>query len=321
MIKSLIAAIAVPFAALAFSGAAWSQDWPGKPVRVIVPFAPGGPADIVARLVGQKLTEILGQPMVIDNRAGAGGNIGTVAAAKAPADGYTLLITSSGFVVNVSFANPGYDAERDFIAIANVASQPNLIVVNPGVPAKTLAELITFAKSAKLAYASPGSGTTPHLTGENLFKVLAGLDITPIHFRGAGPAVAAVVGGEPSVGSLAVAAPLPQIKAGRLRALAVSSATRFAALPDVPTLAESGFPGMQDYTWIGVYVPAGTPPAIVQKLNESVNRAIQSPDFRARLETSGFDPVGGSLQQTAEYVKSEIAKWAKVVRDTGARPD
>jgi len=309
-------------AAFSLAGACHAQAWPSKPVRFVVPFVPGGPGDIIARLVGQRLTETLGQQVIVDNRAGAGGNIGTAAVAKAAPDGYTVLVTSSAFVVNVSlFANPGYDAERDFIPIAVVGSQPNVIVVHPSVPARSLGELLRLAKTGKLAFASPGSGTTPHLTGENLFRVIAKLDITPIHFRGAGQAVAAVVGGEPSVGCMAIAGPLPQVKAGRLRALAVSSAKRIAVLPDVPTLAEAGFPGLEDYTWIGIFLPAGTPSAIVQRLNEVVDRALQSADFRERLEGHGFAPVGGSPQQTAEYVKAEIVKWAKVVKDTGAKAD
>jgi len=298
------------------------QAWPAKSIRVVVPFAPGGPADIIARLTGQKLTEILGQQVIVDNRGGAGGNIGATAVAKSAPDGYTILATTSAIAVNVSlFPNAGYDAERDFIAVAMVASQPNLIFVNPGLPARTLAELIKLAKASKLSYASPGSGTTPHLTAENLFNVLAKLDMTPIHFRGAGPAIAAVVAGEPAVGSGAISTPLIQVKAGRLRPLAVSSARRVAALPNVPTLDEAGFPGMHDYTWIGVFVPAGTPSVIVQKLNESIERVIQNADFRGRLDELAFEPVGGSPQQVAEYVKAEIVKWRKVVRETGVKPD
>jgi len=298
------------------------QAWPMKPIHVIVPFAPGGPADIIARLTGQKLTEILGQQVLVDNRAGAGGNIGTAAAAKSAPDGYTVLVTTSAFAVNASlFPNAGYDAERDFIPTAVVATQPNLIVVNAGLPAKTLNELLATAKTSKLPYASPGSGTTPHLTAENLFHVLAKLDTTPIHFRGAGPAVAAVVGGEPPVGCFAISGPLAQIKAGKLRALAVSSAQRLPALPDVPTLSELGFPSIQDYTWVALFLPAGTPPEIVQKLNAGVNRAIQSTDMRERLDTLAFEPVGGPQPQFADYVRAEIVKWAKVVQETGAKPD
>ncbi|HTF13308.1 MAG TPA: tripartite tricarboxylate transporter substrate binding protein [Burkholderiales bacterium] len=309
-------------AACILAGPCDAQDWPGKPVRLVVPFAPAGPADIVARLLGQKLSEYLGQQVLVDNRAGAGGNIGATAVAKSSPDGYTALVTTSAFAVNVSlFPNAGYDAERDFIPTGAVASQPNMIFVNTSLPVKTLAELFSLAKTSKLAYASPGSGTTPHLTGENLFNVVGKLNMTPIHFRGAGPAVVAVVAGEPPVGSMAISGPLPQIKAGRLRALAVSSARRNAALPEVPTFAEAGFPGIEDYTWIGVFLPAGTPLPVVHKLNEAINRAIQAPDFRERLDANAFDPLGGSQQQFAEYVKVEIAKWRKVVRETGARPD
>ena len=304
------------FLFLFFSCTVNAQAWPSKPVRLVIPFAPGGPTDIIARLVSQKLSEILGQPMLVESRAGAGGNIGTAAVAKSAPDGYTVLITSSAYAVNVSLSpNAGYDAERDFIAVANVAKQANVIFVHPGLPAKTLAELLALAKASKLAFASPGSGTTPHLTAENLFNVTSKLDVTAIHFRGAGPAIAAVVAGEPPIGAGALSTPLPHMKAGRLRALAVSSAARVTALPEVPTFAEAGFPGVEDYTWIGVFLPAGTPPAIAQKLNESINQALQGADMRERLDALAFEPVGGTPQQFSAYVKAEIAKWGKVVRE------
>ncbi|MBS0337193.1 MAG: tripartite tricarboxylate transporter substrate binding protein, partial [Proteobacteria bacterium] len=301
-------------AALVFAQSCFAQAWPAKPVRILIPFASGGPTDIIARLVGQKLTELLGQPMVVESRAGAGGNIGTAAAAKSAPDGYTVLLTSSAYAVNVSLsADPGYNPERDFVPAIVVCKQANLIFVHPSLPAKNLAELLALAKTRKLAFASPGSGTTPHLTGENLFNVISKLDMTPIHFRGAGPAITAVVGNEPPVGAGAVSTPLPYVKSGRLRAIAVSSAKRVAALPDVPTFAEAGFPGVEDDTWIGMLFPAGTPPAIVQKLNDAVNHALQQPDFREKLDALAFDPVGGTPQQFADYIKVEIAKWGKVV--------
>ena len=319
--RPLHAALAAIGLALA-SPAAQPQAWPAKPIRVVVAFAPGGPADIVARLLAQKLPDLLGQPIVVDNRAGAGGNIGAMQVAKAPADGYTVLLTTSALAVNATlFPNPGYDAERDFLPVVNAATQPNMVYVNAASPAKSLAELIGQARPSRLVFASPGSGTTPHLTAEMLFKVHARLDVTPIHFKGAGPQITAVLAGEPMVGCGAISAPLAQVRAGKFRALAVSSAKRLALLPDVPTLMELGFAGMEDYTWVGLFLPAATPPEIAQKLNEGVNRALQSPDVRERLDQLAFEPVGGTLAEFAAYVKAEVAKWAKVVRETGAKPD
>jgi tripartite-type tricarboxylate transporter receptor subunit TctC len=316
------------WAALLFQSPCLAQSsgpapaWPSKPVRFVVPYAPGGPTDVVARLVGTRLTDIIGQQVIIDNRSGAGGNIGTAAVAKSPPDGYTVLMTVSAIVINVSlFPDAGYDVERDFISVVVVARQPELIVVNGSSPATSLAQLLSLAKASKLVFATPGSGTPGHLTGENLFNLLAKLEMMPIHFRGAGPAAAALLAGEPPLGVMGVTAPLPQIKAGKLRALAVSSAKRIAALPDVPTLTELGFPSLQDYLWVGVFLPTGTPSVIVQQLNESTNRAIQSAEVRERLEAQAFELVGGSQQQTAEYVRAELLKWGKVVRETGAKPD
>ncbi len=315
------ALIACAAAALATGACAQSTNWPDKPLRIVVPFAPGGPPDTIARLIGPRLGDNLGQPLIIENRAGAGGNIGTVAVAKSPADGYTLLITSSAFAVNTGFADAGYNAERDFAPVTIVAAQPNVIFVNPALPVKTLAEFIAYAKTRKLAYASPGSGTTPHLTGENLFNISARLDMPAAQFRGAGPAATAVLGGEPPVGSLAMTAPLQLIKAGKLRALAVSSERRLASLPDVPTLAESGYPDMLDYTWVGIFMPAGTSPAVVNKLYDAINRVVQSADIKERIQSLAFDPIGEPPVRTADYVKSEIARWGLLVKKTGVKPD
>ncbi len=304
------------------SSIALAQAFPNKPVRIIVAFAPGGPVDVVARLVAIKMQDTLGQTVIVENRPSTTGNIGSAFVAKAPADGYTLLANSSSIAVNVTLTpNAGYDAEKELAPLIQVATQPNLIVVHPGVNAKNIAELIALAKTGKLSYASPGNGTTPHLTAENLFRTLAKVNVTHVPYKGAGPAAAAVVAGEPEIGSLAVTAPIPFVRGGRLKALAISSAKRHPALPDVPTLVESGYPTIQDYTWVGLFAPTGTPADAMQKLNESVNRALQQADVRERLESLLFEPIGGTSQQFADYVKLEIVKWGKVVKDTGAKVD
>jgi tripartite-type tricarboxylate transporter receptor subunit TctC len=309
------------FLAALFSSVAAAQAYPSKPVRLVVAFPPGGPTDIIARLVSAHL-DSLGQPLVVENVGGAGGNIATARTAKAEPDGYTLLVHSSGFAVNPALSSSaGYDPQKDFRAIAIVASQPNFIIVHADFPAKTLAELLDLAKREKLAYASPSSGTTPHLTAENLFRVRAKVDITHVPFKGAGPMMAAMLSGQPPIGSAAGAGPMPHIKSGKLRALAVSSARRVPALPDVPTLTELGFPGMEDYTWIGIFAPAGTPDDIAQRLNSAVLQAVRKPEFRERLDSAGFEATAAPLADTAAYLRAELAKWAKVVKDTGAKVD
>jgi tripartite-type tricarboxylate transporter receptor subunit TctC len=318
--RRLALVLAAAFAALA-PLPLLAQGYPARPVHMIVAFAPGGPVDVVARLVGAKLSDLIGQPVVIENRPSSTGNLGAQVVAKAAPDGYTLLATSSAFAVNVSLSpNAGYDP-NDFAPIMQAGTQPNVIVVNADFPAKTLAELLEKAKTDKLAYASPGTGTTPHLTGEHLFRAIAKVDVTHIPFKGAGPAAAAVVSGQPPVGSLAVTAPIPFIQSGRLRALAISSAARHRLLPDVPTFAELGYQDIEEYTWVGFFAPAGTPAPIVQKLNAAMNEALKMPDVRSKLEALTFEPIGGTPQQFTDYVRAEVAKWANVVKLTGAKVD
>ena len=300
--------------------AAAAQPYPSKTVHVYVAFPPGGPVDIIARLIGPKLSEILGQPVVVENKVGASGNLATTEVAKSAPDGYTLLTHSSAYVVNPSlFRNAGYDPNKDLIPIAVVAQQANIILVNASFPAKTLEELRKAATTQKLAFASPGSGTTPHLTAVNLFQVRWKADITHVPFKGAGPAVAGLLSGEPPIGCMAGSGPMSNIKAGKFRALAVSSANRLPQMPDVPTLKELGYDGMEDYTWVGICAPAGTPREVVQKLNDAVRRAV--PELKPRLDALAFEPTAAPLKETADYVRAEVEKWARVVKETGAKAD
>ena len=301
---------------------ALAQPYPSKPVRVLVAFPPGGPVDIIARLIGPKLGEALGQPVVVENKTGASGNIATTEVARSAPDGYTLLTHSSAYAVNPSlYANAGYDPNKDLVPVSIVASQANIILVNAAFPASTLDELRQKMMAGKLAFGSPGSGTTPHLTAQNLFHVRWKADVTHIPFKGAGPMIPAVLGGEPPIGCMAGSAPMANIKAGKLRALAVSSGKRLAQLPDVPTLTELGYTGMEDYTWVGVFAPAGTPADVVQKLNDAILRIANDAEMKKRLDAVAFDVTAAPLRDTSDYLKSEVAKWARVVRETGAKVD
>ena len=318
----MIRKVLVALVALAGCSLAWAQDYPTKPMHMLVAFPPGGPTDIIARLLSSQLSEQLGQPVVVENKVGASGNLATQEVAKAAPDGYTMLIHSSAYAVNPTlFANAGYDPAKDLTAVAVVAQQANIILVNASFPAKSLEELKHAMQTGKLAFASPGTGTTPHLTAENLFHVHWKTDATHVPFKGAGPAVTGLLSGQPPIGCMAGSGPMANIKSGKLRALAVSSAKRLQQLPDVPTLDELGYRGMEDYTWVGLFVPAATPRAIAQKLNTAVLRAVQDADMKKRLDALAFDVTAAPLDKTQEYVRSEVAKWAKVVRETGAKVD
>ncbi len=320
MKRTLTASLAACF--IAGAGAATAQkDYPSQPIRFLVSHPPGGPTDIMARVVGQKVSENIGQTVVIENRPGAGGNIGTTLVARAPADGYTVLINSSAFAVNPSlYKNAGYEV-KDFAPIIVGGLSPNILFLHPSVPAKTLKDFIALAKAKPMSYASAGTGTTPHLTVELLLKTLAHVDITHVPFNGAAPAVNSVVGGQLPIGCTATPPAVPMIQSGRLRGLVVTSLQRSAALPDVPTVAESGFPGYEDYTWIAFFVPAGTPASIVDKLNGDIAKALQTPAVRDRLSALGFDHQPNTPQQFSEYLGKEVVKWAKVVKESGARAD
>lgn len=299
-----------------------ARDYPSRPLRVIVPYGPGGPTDTMARVVGQQLSEHWGRAIVIDNRPGATGNIGTALVARATADGYTILAHTSAFAVNPSlFRNAGYDPIKDFEPVIIAGITPNMLFVHPSVAAHTLAELIALAKAKPLSYATPGAGTTPHLTAELLLKTMGGANITHIPYSSGALAVNAVVGGQVPVGSAAIPTVVPFIKAGRLRGIAVTSTQRAPALPEVPTVAESGYPGYEDYTWIAFFAPHGTPRGIVEKLNAEITQALQVPAVKERLGPLGFDYNPNTPAQFADYLKREIEKWAKVVKDSGAKAD
>jgi tripartite-type tricarboxylate transporter receptor subunit TctC len=303
---------------------AWAQSYPAKPIRLVVPFPAGGTTDILARAVAQRLTDDWGQPVVVDNRPGAGGNIGTELVAKAAPDGYTLEMGTVGtHAINASlYAKLPYDPVKDFAPVILVAGVPNVLVVNPAVPATTLQELIAYAKAnpGKLNFASPGNGTSGHLCGE-LFKVMAGVQMAHVPYKGSAPALHDLIGGQVQLMFDNLPSALPQIKAGKLRALAVTSTTRAPALPDVPTLAEAGVPGYAAASWFGLFAPAGTPPAVVAKVNTAVAHWLASPEAKEKLLAAGADPAGGSPEDFARHVAAEATKWAKVVRESGAKVD
>jgi tripartite-type tricarboxylate transporter receptor subunit TctC len=315
--------IAMIMAALAFAGAAAAQQYPTRPLRIIVPFAPGGASDVVARLLGQKLTESLGQAVVVDNRPGAGANIGIGLAARAPADGHTLLVASSAFTVNPTlYSKPSYDPFRDFQPITCVGSSPNILAVHPSFPAKSVKELVELVRTqpGRHNYSSPGAGTTPHLSGE-MFRLALKIDLRHVPYGGAGPQVQSMIGGQVPIGFASVPSFAPQVKAGQLRGLAVTADKRMSLLPEVPALGELGYKGMEADTFQGVFAPAGIPKAVLARLHSDIMKALAAPDVRERLAAIAMEPVGNSPDQFTAQVKADIARWGKVIREGGIKVD
>ena len=304
---------------LAFAGSA-QDSYPSQGVKFVVAFAAGGPTDAIARIFGQRLTEKWGQGVVVENRGGAGGNIAARQVAKAEPNGYTVLVTTSAYAVNPTLsANPGYAPETDYKTVVVAGTTPNVIVANPGLKASNLKELVELAKAEKLTYGMPGAGTTPHLSAEKFFRVLAKVDVPAVPFTGAAPLLNALVGGHVGVACLALPPTIELIKTGQLKALAVISDKRIPSLPDVPTAQEQGFGEGEELTWIAFFVPAATPPAVLAKLNSEANAVLAEPAIRARLDQLGVIPVGGSQATSETYVRAEIKKWGDVVRALGMK--
>jgi tripartite-type tricarboxylate transporter receptor subunit TctC len=317
-----IAPLGVALATLLCLGPALAATYPDRPVKIIVPFAPAGPTDVIARVVADQLSMDLGKQFYVENRPGAGGNTGTAEVATAAADGYTLLVASTGLVVNPSlFVKVPYDPVKDFAPISLVAVSPNILVVHPSVPAKTIKELVAVIKATpgKYSYAAPGVGSTPHLSGE-MFRISQGLDLVAVQFGGAGPAIQNTVGGHTPIAVTALPPAAPQIQEGKLRALMVTGEKRVHALPDVPTVAEAGLAGQEAYTLTGLLAPAGTPKEIVDLLHREVVRIVALPDVQKRLDDLGFEVVADSPEEFAQRIKVELKKWAKVIHDAGIKP-
>jgi tripartite-type tricarboxylate transporter receptor subunit TctC len=315
------------FAAAVFAGvaaAAGAQGWPTKNVTIVVPWPPGGPSDIAARPVAKGLSETFGKTFVVDNRGGAGGNIGTDFVTKAAPDGYTLLITSSAPIVINPFVYKklSFDAVKDLAPITNLLRVPLVLAVNPSVPVKNLQELVAYikAQNGKFQWASAGNGTPQHMTGE-LFRTTAKLDMIHVPYKGSAPAITDLVGGHVPIMFDSTIAIVPQIKAGKVKALAVTGAKRSPQLPDVPTFAEAGLPGVESYAWYGFFAPAKTPPEVIARINEATIKFMKGPEFAKVLADTGSEFVGDSPANFSAFIKAEAAKWSKVAKDTGATVD
>ena len=320
MLRKMLTCGAIACAANVAGGSAMAQNgYPSKPIRLIVPAAPGGGTDYTARAIGQKLSESLGQTVIIDNRAGAAGNIGVEITAKSSPDGYTLVMPITSFPVNPHlYSSLPFDTVKDFAPIVLAASAPLLLVVNPSVPAKSVSELIAVAKSrpGQLNYANSGNGTTAHLAGE-LFKKMAGVNLVSVPYKGGGPAVIDLIAGQVQVYFSTIPAALAQVQGGRLRGIAVTSPKRVNLIPDVPTVAESGLPGFEVVGWFGIFAPAATPKPIVARLNKEINAVLRMPEMQRRFAAEGLIPGGGTSDELGAFLRAELAKWGVLIKEAG----
>ena len=309
---------------IAAAGVCAQQNYPNKPVRLIVPLAPGGPSDILARTMAQKMTGGLGQPVVVDNRTGAGGTIGTDLAAKSSADGYTmLLIAAATYTINANlYPKLPFDPRKDLTPVSILAAAPYILTVHPSLPAKSLKDLVALvkARAKDLNYGSGGTGTGPQMAME-LLKLKTGMNLTHIPYKGTGPALTEQIAGQVQVGLFNMIAALPVVQSGRLRALAVSGAKRSTRLPNIPTIAESGVPGFEEVSGHMIMVPTATPKEIVARLHQEMIKALQSPEVKSRLEGEGADIIGNTPEQAAAIIRSDLEKWADVIRRTGIKAD
>jgi len=311
-------------AAFVAAGAAWGQDgFPSKPIRMISPFPAGGSVDLVARMIAAKLPEFIGQQVVVENRSGASGNIGTEAVARAAPDGYTLLVNTIPFVANAFlYSKLPYDPLTDFVPLMQISASPSLLAVHPSVPARSVKELLALARSrpGELNYGSAGPATNPHIAGE-LFNMLGKVNIQAVHFKGGGPAIIAAISGEVGILFTNFAETSEFAKAGRLRALGVSGAKRMQTMPEVPTIAEAGLPGYEFTTWHGMWAPKNTPRTIVALLNDRIRKTLAAPDQQKRFQARGLDVIASSPEEFAAHVLSEHKKWGRVIKERGMKAE
>jgi len=322
-VRALVALTLALGAALAPWYARAQDAWPSRPVRFILPFPPGGGTDILGRLIAERLTANLGQPVVAENRGGAGGNVGAEAAAKSAPDGYTIVLVAPSLAISPSlYSKLGYDPVKDFAPVSLVATVPNVMITSPSVPAKTLAEFIRLAKSkpGEMNFGSGGSGTSNHLAGE-LFNIVAGVKLVHIPYKGVNLAMNDVLSGRVQLVFIGIPAAVPHIKAGGLRALALVAPQRSSVLPDVPTVAEAGLPKFEVTTWYGILAPAGTPRPVVERLNGELGKIMHSSELKERLEALATDPMTSTPEEFADLIKREIVKWGEVVREAGIKAD